>query len=60
MTKKDVIEHFGSVRAVADALGLEKVQAIYQWGDEPPRSRQFQLQVITKGKLKVSPTKNVA
>ena len=54
MTKSEAIAHFGSVRALADALGLQHVQSIYQWGKEPPRARQWQIQVLTKGKLKVS------
>jgi len=45
------IEIFGSVRALADELGIT-VQAIYQWGHEVPVSREYQIQVITDGKLK--------
>lgn len=56
MTKSEAIAHFGSIKKLADALGLKSVQAIYQWDeDEPPRARQWQIQVLTKGKLKVSP-----
>lgn len=53
MKTKQVIEHFGSVRAVADALDIKAVQSVYDWGDEPPIGRQYQIQVLTKGKLKV-------
>jgi len=51
MKKKDVIEHFGSVSSLAEALGITP-EAIYQWGDDVPSSREFQIQVITDGKLK--------
>ena len=53
MKTKDVIEHFGSVRDVAEILRIT-VQSIYEWGDEPPIGRQYQIQVMTKGRLKVS------
>lgn len=52
MKTKQVIDHFGSVRAVADALDIKAVQSVYDWGEEPPIGRQYQIQVLTKGKLK--------
>lgn len=54
MKTKDVIEHFGSVRSVADALGIKAVQSVYDWGDAPPLGRQYQIQLLTKGKLKAN------
>ena len=45
--------HFGSVRAIADALDIT-VQAVYDWGDEVPNGRAYQLQVITRGVLKAN------
>ena len=61
MTKSEAIAHFGSVRALADALGLRNVQAIYQWAEDGiPAGRQFQIQVLTKGKLKAAPKKSAA
>jgi len=59
MTKQEAIDHFGGakdggVRKLADALGIS-VQAVYDWPDEAiPIGRQYQLQVLTKGRLKVS------
>lgn len=35
MNKKDVIEHFGSVRATAEAFGLT-TQAVYKWPQRVP------------------------
>lgn len=55
MKTKEAIDHFGNVRALADALGIDAVQSIYEWGDEPPRGRQFEIQVVTKGRLKANP-----
>lgn len=42
MKTQDAISHFGSVRKLAEALGLS-VQAIYAWGDEVPRLRTYEL-----------------
>lgn len=55
MTKSEVVAHFGSIQAVADALGI-KYQSVYGWSDNGvPLGRQWQLQAMTKGKLKVTP-----
>lgn len=59
MTTEDVVKHYGSKAEVARALGIDKA-AISQWGDEPPHSRQFQIQCLTKGKLKASQKKTAA
>lgn len=59
MTTAEVVEFFGSKAAVAKALGI-KLPSVSEWGDEPPRARQYQLQVMTKGKLKASPKKPLA
>ncbi len=53
MKTKDVIEHFGGYRQAAEALGIT-TQAIYRWGDEVPAMRQPHIQIVTKGKLKMS------
>ena len=49
MEKAHAIAHFGSVSALAEALGIAPA-AISQW-DAVPELRQYQLQVITAGKL---------
>ena len=59
MKKQTVIAHFGSVKAVADALGI-KVQSVYEWPEDIPLGRQFQIQLLTKGKLKATPKQNAA
>jgi len=53
MKTADATAHFGSVRALADALDIS-VQAVYDWGEEIPTGRAYQLQVITDGKLMVN------
>lgn len=45
MKTQDAIQQFGSVRKIAEALGLS-VQAIYAWGDEVPPLRVYQLREI--------------
>lgn len=54
MKKADVIAHFGSQTAVAEALGISQA-SVAQWGDEVPSLRQLQIQALTLGKLRASP-----
>lgn len=53
MTTDEVVKFFGSKAAIARALGCQ-ASTVTMWGCEPPKSRQWQLQVLSKGKLKVS------
>ncbi len=53
MKTKEAIEHFGGIKNLADALGIWP-QTVYQWGEKVPKGRAYQLQVITKEKLKVN------
>lgn len=55
MNKSNVIEYFGDIRRTADALGIS-YQAVYKWPDLVPRSSAYQIQVVTRGKLKVDPS----
>jgi hypothetical protein len=48
MKTQDAIQQFGSVRKIAEALGLS-VQAIYAWGDEVPKLRVYELREIRPG-----------
>ncbi len=48
MKTKEAIKYFGSVKRLADVLGIWP-QVIYTWGDEPPMARQYELEVKTKG-----------
>ena len=54
MKTASAIEKFGNVQALADALDISP-QAIYQWGDEVPEGRAFQIEVLTGGELKAGP-----
>lgn len=55
MNTQDVIKHFGSIKKVAEVLNITHVQSVYQWGDKVPMRRQYQIQLMTKGKLKADP-----
>ena len=55
MKYEAVIEHFRSVKAVADALGISD-KAVYRWQETGvPRGRAYELQAITRNRLKVDP-----
>lgn len=60
MNTQDVIKHFGSIKKVAEVLNITHVQSVYQWGDKVPKGRQFELELLTKGKLKADPKKPAA
>lgn len=61
MTKEDAVNHFGGPAKLAKVLGIAS-QAVSQWGEFVPEGRAYQLQHITKGKLKVEakPMKQVS
>jgi len=42
MKKSDAIAVAGSIPKLSELLGIRK-QAIYQWGDEVPRLREFEI-----------------
>lgn len=50
MTKTQAVQHFGSVSALAKALGVT-YEAVRQW-DGVPELRQYQIERITQGVLK--------
>lgn len=45
MTTEQAKEYFGSVRKLAEALGITE-QAVHQWGDTVPELRQYQIRDI--------------
>ncbi len=45
MTKQEAIDAFGSIRKLAEALGITE-QAIHQWGDAVPELRSYQIRAI--------------
>jgi transcriptional repressor of cell division inhibition gene dicB len=51
MNTKDAAAHYGSKTALAEALGISRA-AVSLWGDTVPEARQYQLEILTKGKLK--------
>lgn len=53
MKTSDVISEFGSVKAVAAALGIS-VQAVYRWGETVPELRQFQIRELRKARAAVA------
>lgn len=55
MLKTEVVAHFGSQQAVADALNLSK-QAISRWEDIIPQGVAYRLQIVTGGVLQVDPS----
>jgi DNA-binding transcriptional regulator YdaS (Cro superfamily) len=59
MKTTDAAAFFGSKKKLADVL-LINPSAVTQWGEFVPESRQYQLQVLTKGKLKVSEKQSAA
>ncbi len=52
MKKTEVIAFFGSQEATGEALGITQA-AVSQWPSVVPITRQYQIEVITRGKLKV-------
>lgn len=50
MLTRDAIDYYGSVGALAEALGITR-HAIYQWGETVPLLRQYQLERLTEGYL---------
>jgi transcriptional repressor of cell division inhibition gene dicB len=52
MRKTKVIDHFGSLQAVADALDIT-VSAVSQWDDIVPEGSAYKIQVVTGGALRV-------
>ena len=53
MKTQQAIKHFGSVRALAQALGVS-TQAVYAWWTTPPKRVQYEIQVKTNNALKAS------
>ena len=50
MKTQQVIDFFGGRKEAAEALGIDRT-ALYQWGDDVPDCRQYQVQVVTKNAL---------
>lgn len=50
MLKSEAIKHFGSVRELAEVVGLTR-QAVYMWPDEVPEQHKYKLHYLSGGKL---------
>ena len=53
MKKTDVVKHFGSIAAVAEALDLAR-SSVYDWGEIIPEGAAYKIQVITGGTMRVN------
>lgn len=53
MLTADAVKHFGSKAKLAEALSVNR-SAISNWGILVPRGRAFEIEKITKGKLRVN------
>jgi transcriptional repressor of cell division inhibition gene dicB len=51
MKTQDAIRHFGSATELAKALGIWKT-AVSQWGENVPPRRAYEIERLTRGKLK--------
>jgi transcriptional repressor of cell division inhibition gene dicB len=55
MTFQQVVDHFGSVRKIAEALGIGR-KAVHAWKNiGVPILRQYQIQTLTNGALVAEP-----
>lgn len=59
MTTEEAVKFYGSTKRLADALGIWP-HVVYRWGKYPPMARQYELEVKSKGELKVEPETGVS
>lgn len=53
MRTDEAIKFFGSKKKLGKALGIKAPEtSIWYWGEFPPMARQYEIQALTKGKLK--------
>jgi hypothetical protein len=51
MKTEEAVKIFGSVRQLADAIGISE-QAVYKWGENVPELRRYQIEALAKEKSK--------
>lgn len=51
MKTREVANFFGSKKKLAEALGIQP-SAVTMWGETVPESRQYQIQVLSKGRFR--------
>ena len=49
MKTEDAVKQFGSVRQLANAIGVTE-QAVYKWGENVPELRRYQIEALAKEK----------
>lgn len=54
MKKKEAISYFGTAAELAKKLNISEA-AISQWGENVPKGRAYQIEVLTGGNLKAEP-----
>jgi hypothetical protein len=54
MNYKDLIQYFGGAAKAGKALGVCR-QGVYKWQDGIPELRQYQIQTVTGGALRIDP-----
>lgn len=59
MKTKAAIRYFGSQAELARALGIKRA-SVCGWGETVPLARQYQIERLTKGKLKAPPVEPYA
>lgn len=52
MTTDEAIAYFGSRKKMADSLEIWP-HGTYRWGEYPPKLRQFEIERISQGELKI-------
>lgn len=57
MKTKSAADFFGSKKKLAEALGISP-SAVTMWGDDVPDLRQYQIERLTRGKVKRVTTAN--
>jgi hypothetical protein len=60
MKFQDLVDHFGTQRKVAEALGISKQLASYWKRAGIPIGRQYEIQVLTGGKFRADPARGVS
>ena len=53
MTTKEAVQLWGGHVRLAKVLGITR-DAIYKWGQYPPMATQFQIMVLSGGRLSVT------
>jgi len=51
VTTKEAKDYYGGIRQLSEALDIWP-HNISRWGEYPPKSRQYELEVRTQGALK--------